>query len=340
MRNGCGYINVAGEFVAPPVYDGVTHFSEGRGHVRTGRAVGYVSREGDEVIPTRYGYADWFHEGLAAAMDWDPRVHASATPPASQAALEKNQGVGYIDASGRYTIEPSYVEAQEFSEGLAAVACELDSWAFIDRSGEMRPVNGRRVRPFREGRAQFEASDGRCGFLGPDLDVVIPATYAGAGDFSDGLAWATEDYGQACSYFLGPDGERVLRFDAPCDMEFSDGLLAVREGDLWGYVNRQQEWVIRPAFDFCYPFLEQMTTIQVDGMWGFLTAQGDIAVEPRYDGAWPFSEGLAAVRVGPVWGFINASGDMVIDPQFGEAGMFHEGRCAAAVPSDVAQRIS
>lgn len=223
---------------------------------------------------------------------------------------------------------------------MAGVEYGAGEWGIVDRDSELRPVEGRYLRPLSEGHAQFETKDGRQGFLDAELNVVIPPIYRLTADFSEGLAWATEEYEHVRSYFLNPNGARVLTFDTPCDMMFSDGLLAVRSDGLWGYVNRDQEWVIRPAYHFAYPFLGEMTRIQVDGKWGFLNAEGDIVVEPQYDGVWPFSEGLAAVQVEAVWGFINAMGDMVTDPQFVEAGMFHEGRCAAAVSSDVARRIS
>ena len=102
------YIDRAGEFVVPPIYDGVTEFSDGRGQVRTGAVIGYVSRDGHEVIPRRFGYAADFHEGLAAAREWDVHVHGPVTrQPRALLAHQETRSVGYIDRTGRYVIQPA-----------------------------------------------------------------------------------------------------------------------------------------------------------------------------------------------------------------------------------------
>jgi hypothetical protein len=235
LSSSCGFIDTSGEFVIPPIYEHVTEFSEGRAHFSAGGRIGFLSHGGREVIRMQFGEADWFHEGLAAVMTWDPVLHAPTTSRSrAYARRQQTKPMGYIDRAGDYAIEPAFIVAGEFAEGLADVEYDIGKWGFVDPAGNIRHVEADCLYSFREGYARFQAEDGRYGFVDTELRVVIPPIYRSVFDFHEGLAWATEDLGQKRSYFLDPDGERVLTFDTYCDEEFSDGLLSVRHGDLWG----------------------------------------------------------------------------------------------------------
>ena len=88
---------------------------------------GYIDTSGVTVIPAQFAAAASFSEGKAAVI--------------------KGDRVGFIDPSGRVSIEPRFERGgherpPRFSEGLAAV--KLDGrYGFVDP----RPVAGRAFRP-------------------------------------------------------------------------------------------------------------------------------------------------------------------------------------------------
>ncbi len=105
---------------------------------------------------------------------------------------------------------------------------------------------------------------------------------------------------------------------------FHCGLVAVKVGDLWGYVNNQGELVIEPQFERADEFTSiGYARVRVNGKYGFIDLNGKYICEPKYDYAEDFSEyGLAAVRVGSKMGYINTKGKLVIDAVWGSAGAF------------------
>jgi hypothetical protein len=334
-----GFIDTSGEFAIPPIYDGVGEFREGRAVVRRGTRMGYVSRDGHEIIPCQYGGAADFSGGLAAVTEWDAELAApTMSRERAYAIRQKKKPVGYINRAGERVIDPSFIFAGEFSEGVADVEYDIGKWGFADAEGNIRPVEAGCLYGFREGRARFETGDLRRGFLDTELRVVIPPIYKGIYDFHEGLAWATEEYGQVTSHFLNPAGERVLTFDTYCDDEFSEGLLAVRSGNLWGFVNKSGEQVIPPISESAgNGFQEGMASVQCDGKWGCIDVEGAMVIEPRFDWSCAFSEGLAWVSVGGTSGFVNVAGDLVFETRCQYVGAFHEGLAAAEIALDVAR---
>ncbi len=153
------------------------------------------------------------------------------------------------------------------------------------------------------------------------------------------------------------------------------GLFPAREppsedqGPLWGYIDREGEFVIAPQFDKAHPFSDGLAAVQrTDHVYGYIDARGEFVPEievisgstppftegvapalddhdkvgfvdkqgnwvipPRFDFAGSFSEGLASVEVDGLYGYIDHSGSFVIPPRFLRAFWFSEGLAARAI---------
>jgi len=104
--------------------------------------------------------------------------------------------------------------------------------------------------------------------------------------------------------------------------------MAVRQDDMWGYMNGEGTVMIDFQFDniwatsgvhsgmYGYIFSEGFANVVVGGKWGFIDTSGIIVIPPMFDEARPFDGGVAAVRQDRLWGFINARGEMISDFQF------------------------
>ena len=44
---------------------------------------------------------------------------------------------GYIDRTGKMIIKPQFVDARDFSEGLARVTIDVFHWGYVDTTGRM-----------------------------------------------------------------------------------------------------------------------------------------------------------------------------------------------------------
>lgn len=156
-----------------------------------------------------------------------------------------------------------YDVAGAFFEGTAAVQ-EAGSWYVIDAAGE-------RV-------------------SGPYDDIVLD----GCGYYNrQGIVLAADEQGVYRIY----DEKWKQVGDFACDeIDFctADGLIAYREGNVWGYVNKD----------------------------------GAVVIEPQYDAAKSFSSGLAAVCTDEKWGFIDLENNLVIPCEYLDADYFNsDGSC-------------
>jgi len=178
-----GFIDTTGKFVIEPIYLGVNYFSEGLAFVLVDldeQIIGLVDREGNYKQLTDIGISSgyFFSEGLLAAS-------------------KPSEGMGYIDKTGEFVIDPVYFSADRFSEGLAAVGVELFKKGYIDKNGNMviEPVF-HDCEPFSEGLALVEIKDDSgerfYGYIDKTGNFVIEPKFANARSFSEGLALVRE----------------------------------------------------------------------------------------------------------------------------------------------------
>lgn len=350
-----GYIDNTGKIVIEPQFAGAGDFSEGLAVVATGRNrrdEGYIDETGKFVIEPRFDKARAFSEGLAAVgvretwrvIDGEKTLVGSIHPSYTW---------GYINRTGAYVVEPKYLVARGFSEGLAAVRQANDKYIFIDRKGK------RAFRreydyacSFSEGLACVMIN-GKYGFIDKSGKVVIKPQFSSPGHFREGLAairvggkilkplddFNTEPAG-AKSVYIDKTGKIVIRFGDEVDSaaNFSEGLACVgvkgkHDYSYMGYIDKTGKFVIEPRFAIADDFSDGLARIgfntnfgfPFDGS-GFVDRTGKLVLTFKYrsDYAWVdnFSGGLASVQAGgpvvdhatPRYGYIDKSGKVLWAP--------------------------
>lgn len=144
------------------------------------------------------------------------------------------------------------------------------------------------------------------------------------------------------------------------------GLIPVKSGEKWGYLNTKGEYKINPQFKDAQFFRDGIAKVlSVDGKVGYISEDGKYLIPAKYkdgtpfqdglafvvsDGGYPtcidksgetkfqlkqaknafwFSEGLAMFQTSNgKFGFVDESGKVVINPQFEYARPFHESYAA------------
>lgn len=187
-----GYADRQGRVVIPPRYKSAMPFSEGLAQVSEqaddsqGKGIYFIDPSGKAVVTAvrLMGGSEGFREGLAAVR------------------TQENRKYGYIGRDGKFVIEAQFVEAHEFSEGLAAVLLkegveptESHKWGYIDRTGRLViAASFLRAGPFHEGLAAVATGaaggDPAWAFVDRTGKVVIPSERCGRhpGRFAHGLA--------------------------------------------------------------------------------------------------------------------------------------------------------
>lgn len=127
-QNGkCGYITKNGEYVIPPKYDYLGEFSEGLcGYsYKNEKLTGYIDINGKIIIPAKYIIADSFKNGLALVAIVD----------------NGSKKIGFINKEGNFVIPPKYDNANPFLFDFTGVTLDLNGTkriAVIDKNGSYK----------------------------------------------------------------------------------------------------------------------------------------------------------------------------------------------------------
>ena len=167
---------------------------------------------------------------------------------------------GFIDASGRLFVAPRYARCGYWSEQRLWVQEGADADAlgtFLDE--QAKPVSPMQfcdlsaVRPelplpcFDKGVAVVGLSEGGFGYLNSQGHVLALTTQAGAFQRQDGellICVVSNRVG-----FVDREGETVVSAQYEAATPFRGGRAAVRQGDQWGLIDAQGNWVVKPAFE-------------------------------------------------------------------------------------------
>jgi len=288
---------------------------------------------------------------------------------------------GYV-----WVIPPQFDDAWDFREGLAAVMID-DKWGFIDGTGQMVvPLQYDEVNDFHDGMAVVIVGDKNqvikaafakggvidtrtwvyvweYGFIDKTGKEVISPQYAGAADFSDGLARIRVHDGETKKWgFIDKTGKEVVSPKYDWVEEFNDGLAMVfigegRWGDVdivdggkWGFIDKTGMEIVPIEYAKVGKFREGRASIIKDNKLGFIDETGAVVIPLTYEIDWPplmasyrevmpyFSEGLAAIWNGNMesgpYGYIDRNGKAVIPFEYSYAAPFSEGLAYVSEGSD------
>jgi len=142
---------------------------------------------------------------------------------------------GFRDGAGNIVIEPQFRISHDFSEGLAGVTLDWETYGFIDTAGNMViEPQFEEVRLFSEGLAGFRFNQ-LWGFVDTTGNIVIEPQFESVGFFSDGLARASHGGREG---FIDTSGNWVVEPQFLQVMPHYGGVAFVRSGwdAPWGLI--------------------------------------------------------------------------------------------------------
>ena len=240
-----------------------------------------------------------------------------------------DEGVDFIRIKKDKTYENAnlfLVDALPFSEGLAGVVAPNSKIAFVNTKFEtvFTLENIEYAGSFSSGLAPVQNTEGGWGFVNRKGELSIPCDYAFVSSFFDNTAVAIkrgEDLIDYSIILINKSGKVIHDFKDKyrnCG-QFKEGLLAVNDGDGWGFVNSDGEKVIpiKETWSNVTSFHNGYASYREDGEWGLINKKGEKIIRSKYANPLVFDNGLAPYyerREG--YGFINIKGEKVISPQF------------------------
>lgn len=182
-------------------------------------------------------------------------------PPYKQLIPHKVNGqCGYLGERGDWEIQPRFLSALDFREGLAAVR-DTTGWGFIDQSGRYR----------------------------------IPPIYTSVSSFSEGLSAValTNKFG-----YINTFGQMVIATKYDNATHIKEGLGLVRRGDKYGFISAQDKrMAISAKFDYAQSFSDSVAVAMVNKKYGYIDLQGKWVIKPQFDYAQNCHQGKAYVEI-------------------------------------------
>lgn len=152
---------------------------------------------------------------------------------------------------------------------------------------------------YNEGLAQYvDKKTHKVGFVDEDGNVVIPANYLNAYNFSDGYAIVLDTLkaGQEVNdvFVINKKGEKIGQIDIKKYKSFSgsftEGLMAVEKEKQMALISPEGEERLsnnqmEPTYDLesCYKVQDGKFVFKKDGLYGLMNLDGEVLIRARYD---------------------------------------------------------
>jgi len=338
-----GFMDKTGRVVVAPQFDDKpAPFRHSCSFVRRAGIPGVVSGTGaflerKELVSIDVSGHEGFHDGMA---------------------LVGSMGAyGYLDTSYAIAIQPGFVYAHDFSEGLAPVTLTREvqveinpvegtvrtiwKWGCIDTSGSLVIDTAFDFIGDFVGGLAPASMGGKCGYIRRTGRFAIDTIFHLAEPFSEGLA-AVQPAGTERWGYIDTLGNLVVAARFTSAGVFQHGLAKVClggrynmrtgtvEGGKWSLVNRSGEAVVEDADagggkSWARSCANGLIPVRINGLMGYADTTGVLVIPPAFEDALPFSEGLAAVRNAEGWVYIDTTGTRAFSERFDVAEPFTDG---------------
>jgi len=246
-----GYIDPEGLLVVDTVYNYAQPFSDSLAVVRRKGFWGYINIDGKEVLSFtgKYDILTPFKDNVAVVYN-------------TGNTLSDDMKFGVINKKGEVMIPLEFDRIAGFNEGYAIAGRKKNEGVgIINKNGTfVVPAGYEVLSDVHEGMCAFQtATSNKWGFINPEGKEIVPAIYEYVGDFHEGLAYAVNQ--EQKTGFINKKGEIVIEFRFKAAGDFSESIAAAavdtikdnKRATLYGYINKQGNWIIAPSFESAMP---------------------------------------------------------------------------------------
>lgn len=292
------FINKAGDRITDFEFTNAYAFKNGYAVVGIDDKYGAINREGEVVVPVKYSDVGEYAEELFYAERADGKF-------------------GYLDRNGNTVIPFILDNATDFQSGLAIVE-KNGAQGVIDKDGRLiLDFKYDWIEPFKaNGVPSRMRIDSKFGLVDHHGIVLTDTLYTQIGDFSNGLALATNDekYG-----YLDLKGDTAIDFRytyrtaALKESRFENYHARVYQKDKIGIIDTAGSKIFPAIFEGTGDYIGNLIPVKKRGKWGYADLNIELAIPYRYSAARNFEDSLAVVAVDGKYGMIDTLGQKVIE---------------------------
>lgn len=268
-----GFIDQTGKLIVPARYQAAGNYSEGLARVMVASKWGFINKSGQMVIPAIFGDATNFSNGAFSAT--------------LQPLTQGNRQNRLADRTGKFVSPPNLNVVSTFSEGLALVATgdgKDFALGYINKQWEV-VINPQYLNamPFRDGLAVVQIRSGKSFVIDKMGKTVINNDSVSLDGFSEGLIsfyQFNDKTSQGLYGFLDKNGVVAIKPRFQDVENFSEGLALVKFREKLGFIDSSGTFLIKPQFDNAESFSNGLAMVWVDGKLGYIGKTGKYVWEP------------------------------------------------------------
>jgi hypothetical protein len=235
----------------------------------------------------------------------------------------KGHYFGFLDANGKEIIQPSYLFAREFSEGVAPVQLVKGfRHTFIEHDGthvgdavfhDLDRISG--------GLAVGKKS-GEYYYVNSKMEVVL-GPFEKADSFHEGIARVVAG---GVQQYIDKTGKTIFDIEGDwfCGICIEERI-SFWQGDRCGFLDKNGNIVVPAFYKETGFFSEGIAIVEKTNRNIGIDKNGNVLFETDFDWIGEFSCGLARFRQKNRYGFINRQGCIAIEAKFKWADNFGEG---------------
>lgn len=188
---------------------------------------------------------------------------------------------GYLDVKdGSFALPPAYLQAREFSEGLAAVEYKPGKWIYISPAGKRMTLREFSFAySFQNKRAVAMEYGGFYGVIDTKGEWTLPPKFGAIFPPETGEKLFIAGKVDKSRYSFIPyyelvnsEGFSISSFKADESQSFIDFPAPVKKDHLWGYVAQNGKMAVAFQFENVQPFnAHHLSAAKKDGLWGIIS---------------------------------------------------------------------
>jgi hypothetical protein len=293
-----GLINKNGEFIISPKYE---ELSEAADNIYMGVRndhSGYIRKDGSLITELVFDLAGDFKNGFAI--------------------VNKDEKYGLLNTSGKFIIDPKYLELVFIGNELLKALDENEHWGILNVKGEaILPFQYDAIGEFHENRAMIESGN-KCGYANEHGEIVIPVKFPytsillTTGQFQNGYALLKQKYK---SMLIDSSGKTISFPNCEDYGRPSQGLFPIKKNRKWGYSDTKGKIIIPCKFEFAESFENNFAVVRQNKMKGVIDTSGTIFIQPLYEDV-AFKNKSILIRSNHKSGLLKNDGLLLIPCQY------------------------
>lgn len=265
-----GFVDFQGTLAVALQYDDVFRYSQGIAVVESKGKYGYIDLNGNQVVACIYEFCRTFKYNIGV--------------------IGVGELCGAVNIYGESILEPQYKEIIPYWDNLMIVSMVTDSYTkygiYTASGKQLVAFHYDEIRPYHMDGYLPVLKDKLWGLLNKDGIEVLPCKYSDI-SFIDNEGFVEVTIGKRKRAFIHLDGHQITGYTNYL-FGFKEGLCPVKKKK-WGFVDKQGIIVIPIAYLDVTSFNQGLARVQdINGKFGCINKNNEFVIQPVYDWIYPF----------------------------------------------------